>query len=150
MDAFHLRIVLVMLIVGTAAGFAMHRADYCLTAMVRDVFLLRSTRLLRTLLLAVGAGAVSFEVLRRLGISAGALFAPAGLGHVAGGAIFGVGMVIAGGCVIGTLYRMGTGQMLSWAAFGGLVAGNWIYAEVHPSVVRFQAGTVLFGGSPTL
>jgi hypothetical protein len=150
MDAFHLRIVLVMLIVGTAAGFAMHRADYCLTSMIRDVFLLRSTHLLRTLLLAVAAGAVSFEFLRRLGISAASLFAPAGMGHLAGGAIFGVGMVIAGGCVIGTLYRMGTGQVLSWAAFGGLVAGNWIYAEIHPAVVRFQAGTVLFGGSPTL
>lgn len=150
MDAFHLRIVLVMLVVGTAAGFAMHRADYCLTAMIRDVFLLRSPRLLRTLLLAVAAGAVSFEFLRRLGISAVSLFAPAGLGHLAGGAIFGVGMVIAGGCVIGTLYRMGTGQVLSWAAFGGLIAGNWIYAEIHPAVVRFQAETVLFGSARTL
>ena len=150
MDLFHLRIVGVMLFVGVAAGFAMHRADYCLTAMVRDLFLLRSTHLLRTLFLAVAAGSVSFEILRRLGIPPAAFFAPAGLGHLAGGAVFGVGMVMAGGCVIGTLYRMGTGQVLSWVAFGGLVAGNWIYAAVHPAVARFQAGTALFGSARTL
>jgi uncharacterized membrane protein YedE/YeeE len=37
-------------------------------------------------------------------------------GSLVGGLIFGVGMVIAGGCGSGTLWRVGEGQLKLWAA----------------------------------
>jgi hypothetical protein len=39
--------------------------------------------------------------------------------------MFGIGMVLAGGCVSGTLWRMGEGYLNSWVAMGGILAGLW-------------------------
>ena len=51
--------------------------------------------------------------------------------------LLGVGMVLAGGCVVGTLYKMGAGGIGSVAAFGGLLAGSALYAGVHPAWASF-------------
>jgi len=56
-----------------------------------------------------------------------------GWGALVGGIIFGVGMLLAGGCGTGTLWRMGEGQMKLWIAcvfFGvsNAIMGNWFKA----------------------
>ncbi|MCC6238374.1 MAG: YeeE/YedE family protein, partial [Dehalococcoidia bacterium] len=48
---------------------------------------------------------------------------PISIATVLGGALFGVGMVLAGGCVSGSLYRMGEGYVGSWVAMGGVLVG---------------------------
>jgi hypothetical protein len=56
-----------------------------------------------------------------------------------GGVLFGIGMVLAGGCVIGILYRMGSGQVLSWVAFAGMLAGSLIFvftADITAPLVK--------------
>ena len=45
-------------------------------------------------------------------------------------------MVLAGGCVVGTLYKMGSGSVASAVAFVGLLAGSALYGEWHPAVER--------------
>ncbi|MFA6147924.1 MAG: YeeE/YedE family protein [bacterium] len=136
---------------GAAAGFLMHRSGFCLAGSFRDLFLFRSGFLARNLLLAVVASMVLFEGARRLGLLP---FYPfPGLGspsasHAIGGGIFGVGMVLAGGCVVGVLFRMGAGNLVAGTAFLGLLAGSAVYAEFHPawSVVRVR-GTLSRGWS---
>ncbi|MDY0270404.1 YeeE/YedE thiosulfate transporter family protein [Trichloromonas sp.] len=46
--------------------------------------------------------------------------------------LFGFGMVLVGGCVVGTLYKMAVGRLPSLVAFAGLLAGSALYAEIHP------------------
>ena len=61
---------------------------------------------------------------------------PLGVHTVLGGLLFGAGMVIAGGCVSGSIYRMGEGYIASWVSFGGILIGlffaaltwNWWWA----------------------
>jgi len=48
---------------------------------------------------------------------------PLGVHTALGGLLFGVGMVVAGGCVSGSLYRMGEGYVASWVAFAGVMGG---------------------------
>jgi hypothetical protein len=48
---------------------------------------------------------------------------PIGWHLVVGGLLFGVGMVVAGGCVSGSIYRMGEGYVASWVSFFGLMLG---------------------------
>ncbi len=126
--------------IGLFAGVVMHRGDFCLAAAFRDIFLFRNSFMLRTLLLLVVASGLLFEAARRLGLLAFYPFpflgAPS-LSNVAGGALFGLGMVLAGGCVVGTLYRMGAGSLGSVAAFGGLLAGSALYAAIHPAWAAF-------------
>jgi uncharacterized membrane protein YedE/YeeE len=51
-------------------------------------------------------------------------------------------MVLAGGCVVSTLYRLAGGNVASMIAFTGMIAGSLLYAEVHPWWVPIKAGSV--------
>jgi hypothetical protein len=50
-------------------------------------------------------------------------------------------MVLAGGCVVGTLYKMGGGSILSLVAFIGLISGSALYAEFHSYWSGFARAT---------
>ena len=120
--------------VGLVAGFFMHRSDFCLAGTFRDLFLFRSVRRLRALLLAVAASALLFETARLAGwlpYHPFPLFAPPSLANLVGGCLFGIGMVLAGGCVVGVLYKVGGGSLFAGIALLGLVAGSAVYAEMH-------------------
>jgi len=137
--------------VGAAAGFLMHRSGFCLVCPFRNFFLFRDVFPARNLLLAVVTSMVLFEGARRLGLLPFYPFPMLGfpsVGHLIGGGIFGVGMVLAGGCVVGVLYRMGSGNLVAASAFPGLLAGSAVYAEIHPawSVVK-DRGTLSHGWS---
>ena len=141
------------LFVGLAAGFLMHRSDYCMAGMFRDLFLFRSTLMLRTLLLLIITSMILFEGARLCGLLPFFPFpllgTPSGT-NIIGGFIFGIGMVLAGGCVIGTLYKMGAGSILSLVAFFGLLAGSGLYAEIHPFWSILIKKTTILPGVLTL
>jgi uncharacterized membrane protein YedE/YeeE len=126
--------MLLGLLLGLIAGAIMHRSDFCMTAAFRDFFLFRSTTLLAALLILVTASAVLFELVRTL-TGAEQFIAPAfgapALVTTLGGGIFGVGMVLAGGCVVGTLYRLGAGSRLALWGLGGMIVGSALYAEIY-------------------
>lgn len=128
------------LLLGLAAGFVMHRSDYCVAGMFRDLFLFRSTLLPRTLVLLVGLSLVLFELVRLSGLVAFPFpfFGPPSGVNLVGGFLFGIGMVLAGGCVVGTLYKLGAGRFPSLLALIGLVAGSTLYAFVHPGWAAFS------------
>ena len=140
-----LTIVLVMFLFGGIAGFVMHRSDFCLAGMFRDLFLFRSVAMLRVLLLLIVASMTLFELARLAGLLRVPfpLFGAPSLVNPLGGALFGIGMVLAGGCVVGTLYKMGAGSLPSLLAFLGLLAGSALYAEFHPWWARLSRSTTL-------
>lgn len=127
-------IIVVNLLLGFAAGAIMYRSDFCVAGMFRDLFLFKQTIMLRSLLLLIITSMVAFEFLRRIGLLSLYPFPLLGspsLANIIGGFIFGIGMVLAGGCVVGTLYKMGSGSLISTTAFAGLIIGSGIYAEIH-------------------
>lgn len=146
-------ILLAGFILGLCTGFIMHRADYCMAGMFRDFFLFRTIFKLRTLLLLVITSMVLFEAARLSGMLQFypfPLLAPPSMVNIAGGFIFGIGMVLAGGCVVGTLYKMGAGSMPSATAFAGIIIGSFLYAEIHPWWKSVSAKTALLGHQITL
>lgn len=141
------------LLLGLVAGFVMHRSDYCVAAMFRDLFLFRTAAMLRILLWQIVVTMVFFELARRLGWLSFYPFPLLGspsLANVAGGFLFGIGMVLAGGCVVGTLYKMGAGSVASGLAFVGLILGSGLYAEFHPWWGAFSKATTFLKGTITL
>jgi hypothetical protein len=141
------------LLLGGIAGFVMHRSDFCMAGMFRDLFLFRRLGRLPALLLAVAASMVLFEAGRLAGIMTPypfPLLGPPALTNLLGGFLFGIGMVLAGGCVVGTLYKMGAGSGLSLAAFAALVLGSGLYAEFHHLWLPFASRTVLLPGTITI
>ncbi len=128
-------VLTVSLCLGLGTGFVMHRSDFCFASMFRDFFLFRDSFMLRMLLLLVVSGMLFIEIARQaelVPLYPFFLLKPPTLANVIGGFIFGIGMVLAGGCVVSTVYKMGSGSVLSGVAFIGLLAGSGIYAEIHP------------------
>ncbi len=141
------------LLIGLVAGFIMHRSDFCIAGMFRDFFLFGSLLKLRTLLLLIVSSMVLFELARYLGFLSLYPFPLIGspsLTNVLGGFFFGIGMVLAGGCVVGTLYKMGAGSVLSAVAFAGLIIGSALYAEIYPWWSSIASATTLFRGKVTI
>ncbi|MDH3393020.1 MAG: YeeE/YedE family protein [Desulfobulbaceae bacterium] len=128
-------ILTISMTIGVIAGFVMHRSDYCVTGMFRDAIMFHHTFMLRALLLQIVITMILFEILRQTGTLPFYPFPLLGkpsLANIMGGVVFGIGMVLAGGCVVGTLYKMGAGSVTSFFAFLGLIFGSGLYPEIHP------------------
>jgi uncharacterized membrane protein YedE/YeeE len=146
-------VVLTLFALGWGAGFVMHRSDFCMAGMFRDLFLFRSSFMLRILGLLIVVTMVLFEGARLLGWLApypSPLLGAPSLANPLGGMLFGIGMVLAGGCVVGSLYKMGAGSMLSAVAVLGLIAGSALYAEVHPWWAALARAATILPGKATL
>lgn len=140
-------------VLGAVAGFVMHRSDFCFAGMFRDLFLFRQTFMLRILLLLITASMLLFEVGRWCSGFQDYPFPlvdPPSLVSLLGGIFFGAGMVLAGGCVVGTLYKLGAGSLLSGLALVGLIIGSALYAEIHPLWARLFQMTRLDGDQLTV
>lgn len=124
-------------LLGMVAGFTLQRSRFCFASGFRDLFLFGHSRVLKGILLGLGIATVGFSVVMfqevpfaRFGaLPAEAHILPVGLSTVVGGLLFGLGMVLAGGCVSGSLYRMAEGYVGSWVATAGVIAGLGLLAQ---------------------
>lgn len=145
MSSIHLSMIAGGFLLGVLAGFLMHRSDYCVAGMFRDLFLFRATRMLKTLLLLITVSLPLFELIRLTGFVTVPFpfFGPPSLTNLLGGFLFGIGMVLAGGCVVGTLYRLGAGSFPGLLAFLGLVAGSTLFAWLYPQWTQVSRALAL-------
>ena len=121
---------------GLAFGFVLQRGRFCFASAFRDLFLLGHGRTMKGVLLGLAVASVGFGIVmaRQVPVTTlgfdppSANVLPIGVHTALGGIFFGVGMVLAGGCVSGSLYRMGEGYVASWVAFAGVMAGLLVSA----------------------
>lgn len=146
-------VIAVSAFLGLISGIVMHRSDFCIAGMFRDLFLFRNSPLLRSLILLITLSMLLFEIARLSGLLnyslPSSLYGLPDLTNLLGGIFFGVGMVLAGGCVIGTLYKLGSGSLPAACAFTGLLAGSVLYAEFHPQWKQLATATRL-GNAATI
>jgi hypothetical protein len=118
-------------LLGMAAGFTLQRARFCFASAFRDLFLFGSGRTMKGIVLGLGVAVFGFALIMYGKVPNPAFgflpdeanVLPVGLSTIVGGLVFGVGMVLAGGCVSGSLYRMAEGYVGSWVTVVGVVAG---------------------------
>ncbi len=114
-------------VAGLFFGYIMQRSRFCFAAGFRDIFMIRNTAVSRAILLLLLLTSIGFALLQLISGDAlpeGGIIYPVGFHTVAGGIIFGFGMVIAGNCVTGCLMRMGEGYLMQWYTFLGLLIGS--------------------------
>ena len=147
-------VVLSGLIVGILFGFAMQRGRFCMNSAIRDTVLLKDTTLLKSVGVAVLVGMVGFALMAManlIKISPTPFFWGANL---VGSFIFGIGMVLAGGCASGITYRVGEGMAGALSALIGLSAAATLTAMgfLKPIKDSLQASTKIMVGeaNPTL
>ncbi|MCT4688836.1 YeeE/YedE thiosulfate transporter family protein [Vallitalea sp.] len=111
---------------GILFGFILQKARFCFTASMRDPYLTGSTSLTRAVLIAFAVTTIGFTAIKYgyfkngLPIPGMGYVVPISFATVIGAFLFGIGMVIAGGCASGTLMRVGEGfsmQLLSLVFF---------------------------------
>ena len=118
-------------VAGVAFGAICQRSRFCFVAGFRDLFLMRQGRMLRGIIAGLAVATVGFAMIMATVVpnpGSGVLpsdahILPLGIATVLGGLLFGFGMVLSGGCVSGSLYRMGEGYLGSWVAIGGVLLG---------------------------
>ncbi len=118
---------------GLAFGFVVQRSRFCFTSAFRDLFLLQDGRLMKGVIVGLAIATVGFTLIMYKAVPdptqgmAGNVY-PTGWHTLLGGLLFGTGMVVAGGCASGTLYRMGEGYVAQWVALVGMIAGSFVLA----------------------
>ncbi len=120
-----------MLLLGLGYGFVFQRTRLCFASAFYG-----NRELLRGILVALAVACVGSALVMGLGWNRTSRL-PVGIHTLVGSALFGFCMPFAGGCMTGTLYRLGTGQPKSLAAFLGILVGNGLGAAwVWPATER--------------
>lgn len=115
-------------IFGITFGVVLQKSRFCFTASLRDPVLTGSTSLSRAVIVAFAVATAGFAAIQFSAHLKGnpipGNISPVGLHTVVGAIMFGIGMVIAGGCASGTLMRVGEGFVQQWIAIIFFVIGS--------------------------
>jgi uncharacterized membrane protein YedE/YeeE len=108
----------VIVVAGFAIGFIMHRSRLCFARAFREPFMTAEGDMTKAVILALAIGIPIAALLFQKKVLDPYLAIPPAfwIGSLAGGLIFGIGMVFAGGCASGSLWRMGEGHLKLWVA----------------------------------
>ncbi|MQF48321.1 YeeE/YedE family protein [SAR202 cluster bacterium AC-647-N09_OGT_505m] len=114
-----------------AAGFTLQRSRFCFASAFRDLFLFGSSRIMKGIIVGLAIATIGFAInmyskvpFPEFGVLPNeANILPVGISTIVAGLLFGFGMVISGGCVSGSLYRMAEGYVASWVSMVGILIG---------------------------
>lgn len=127
--------------VGAALGFAIQRAKLCSFGAIEDFLMGGDSRRLRVFALALGIALLSTQALVLSGIlnPAETPYAPAAiplLSIMVGSVAFGVGMALVGTCGMGSLVRLGTGDLRGLVVV--LILGAAAFAMLRGILADFR------------
>ncbi len=148
------------------AGFVLQRSRFCFASGFRDLFLFGSGANMKGIILGLIVSSIGFTAIMHWitpniltgDVATDAHVFPVGISTIVGGLFFGFGMVIAGGCVSGTLYRLGEGYLTSVSSLMGIIVGmgaliltwNWWYELVitnEPQIWLPKLGKIGYFGA---
>jgi uncharacterized membrane protein YedE/YeeE len=142
---------------GLGVGVVLQRGRLCFAGAFRDLFLMRNGVMMRAIIVGLALLAPAFALIEARAVpepsfgavAAGAHVVPLGLNLAVGGLLFGIGMVVAGGCVSGTLYRIGEGYVAAWASLLGILLGLSVAAHTWSWWYTFTIESAPMGWLPT-
>ena len=143
------------IIIGLLMGLICQRSRFCIVKAFRDPFMTGEADGSVGVMAGLIVGLIGFTVIKYFGIGAGDasmrvremtwVFSHFWLRGIIGGFIFGVGMTIAGGCAVGTLWRVGEGQVKLWAAaLGFLLISPISKVFIVPPIVKMLPHSTAF------
>jgi uncharacterized membrane protein YedE/YeeE len=103
---------------GIAFGFVFQRSRFCLVQAFREPFLTGQSEHTRAAALALILSMIGFSILKGTDFKDTGewVFPSFWFGSLFGGTLFGAGMVMAGGCGSGAIWRAGEGHVKLWLA----------------------------------
>ena len=123
--------------IGLMIGIVLRYTRFCFAGAFRDMFITGNTKVIRAVILGLIVSTIGFGLIQARHIPAhigdygsipGAVN-PVGLHIMLGAFIFGIGMVLAGGCASGLLMRLGEGHTIHLVVLIGIIIGNLLGAK---------------------
>lgn len=120
---------------GSCFGFVLQKSRFCFTASFRDPVITGSTSVTKAVMVALAITTIGFTAIKYgyfvngLPIPGMSYVVPVGFGTIVGGIMFGIGMVIAGGCASGTLMRVGEGFSMQILSLFFFIVGSLLGAS---------------------
>jgi len=111
---------------GLAFGLIIERAQVCFTSAFRDLWLTGRTQMAKAIIIGMAVSTIGVFSYVQLGVSPKIMWA--GPNSVIGGVLFGFGIVLAGGCETGWMYRAVEGQVHYWWVGLGNIIGATVLA----------------------
>jgi uncharacterized protein len=146
-DAFSQHSVLALglggLLIGMALGAIVYRTNFCAMGSISDMVSFGDKRRFRAWVLASATALIGTQTLAQFGVVdlAKSMYLPSTinwLGNLLGGALFGFGMVFAGGCATRNLARVGGGDLKALVTL--LVLGISAYITMTGLLGPLRAG----------
>jgi uncharacterized membrane protein YedE/YeeE len=137
----------VFLLFGAAFGVVFQRSRFCLVRAFREPFMTGDAEHTRAAALALAVSTLGFAILKFTDLKDKSewVFPAAGVGSLAGGLAFGVGMTLAGGCGAGSLWRAGEGQVKLWVTVACFAVGASLARLVAVQIGLLQTlGAAIF------
>ncbi len=116
----------IAIIFGVGFGFVISRAQICFTSAFRDLFITGRGYMARAVIIGMMVSTIGVFSYILLGYAPKIMWAAPNA--IIGGLLFGFGIVIAGGCECGWMYRAVEGQVHYWIVGLGNVIGSSILA----------------------
>lgn len=116
----------IAMLMGVIFGLLIERAQICFTSAFRDMWITGRTHMAKAIILGMAVSTIGIYSYVQLGMTPKTLWA--GPNAVIGGLLFGIGIVIAGGCETGWMYRALEGQVHFWWVGIGNIVGATILA----------------------
>ncbi len=137
------------LIIGTAFGWTVYKTNFCIMGSLSDIHNLADWRRFRAWVLAAAVAMLAAQVLRWSGavpLERSMYLTPSlnWFGHAFGGAVFGFGMVLCGGCPTRNLVRFGAGDLramivLIVIAITGFVTLGGLFGPLRDALEQLTA-----------
>ncbi|MDY0207053.1 MAG: selenium metabolism membrane protein YedE/FdhT [Pseudomonas sp.] len=129
---------------GLAFGILIERGQICFTAAFRDLFLVGRSLMAKAIIVGMAVSSVlTFIIISIYDLTP--ITQIAALSTVVGGALFGLGIVMASGCETGMMYRLMEGQVLFLPVFAGNIIGAtflayaWDHLGIYNVLVKSGA-----------
>ncbi|MDR0588582.1 MAG: selenium metabolism membrane protein YedE/FdhT [Burkholderiales bacterium] len=116
----------IAMLFGIGFGVLIERAQICFTSAFRDMWITGRTLMSKAIILGMAVSAIGIFSYTQLGVDPKIMWA--GPNAVIGGLLFGFGIVLAGGCETGWMYRAVEGQVHFWWVGLGNIIGATILA----------------------
>lgn len=119
-------ILAIAMLFGVGFGFVIARAQVCFTSAFRDLFITGRGYMARAVIFGMMVSTIGVFSYIMLGLPPKIMWAAPNA--IIGGFLFGLGIVIAGGCECGWMYRAVEGQVHYWIVGVGNVIGSTLLA----------------------
>jgi uncharacterized membrane protein YedE/YeeE len=125
---------------GVAFGLLIQRGQICFTSAFRDLWVTGRATMAKALSLGIIAATLCTSVIIYLGVPQKIMWASPGA--LIGGLLFGIGIVVAGGCETGWMYRAMEGQVqfvvvgIGNIVGAGLLAWGWDHWSLYAKLVE--------------